>query len=547
MFIIVILEIIGSLGVFLFGMKIMSDGIQKAAGEGLQSVLNRITANRFVAVFTGFFITAIVQSSSATTVMVVGFVNAGLLTLTQSIGVIMGANIGTTVTGWIVSLLGFKLKISALALEIIAIGLPFYFSKKNNRKNWGEFLIGFGILFIGLDFLKKSVPSDSQALIDFISPYTNFGFGSVLLFVLFGAIITIIVHSSSASMTIVLTMAASGLIGLDVAASMIMGSNIGTTIDAYLASIGATTNAKRAARVHLLFNILGVLVILLFFRPFLRLIQMIVPGNEITMTLAMFHTIFNITNTLVFIGFVPQIARLIEWLVPEKESENDPKVYHLDYFSSTIQDTPELNLVQVQREVGAMTELVEDMFKTYLNVFSHPDKKMGMEVEKLRDQEDYSDQMQEKITAFILDCTKESLNEAGRQTASAMIRIVSELESIGDSCFSLIMLSQKRYKKKIPLHDNAIEEIMSYSKDVDEFLQFIKMRINKHLSKEEMEEANKLEERIDSHRNKLRKQARKQISQGADVKGEFLYIDIIRHMEHIGDYCLNIAQTLRKI
>ncbi|MBN2657949.1 MAG: Na/Pi cotransporter family protein [Spirochaetales bacterium] len=547
MFILIVLEIIGSLGVFLFGMKIMSDGIQKAAGEGLQNVLNRITANRFVAVFTGFFITAIVQSSSATTVMVVGFVNAGLLTLTQSIGVIMGANIGTTVTGWIVSLLGFKLKIAALALEIIAFGLPLYFSKKETRRYWGEFLIGFGILFIGLDFLKESVPSDNQALIDFISPYTNFGFGSIALFVIFGAIITIIVHSSSASMTIVLTMAASGLIGLDVAAAMIMGSNIGTTIDAYLASIGATTNAKRAARVHLLFNVFGVVVILIVFRPFLKMIQWIVPGDEITTTLAMFHTIFNITNTLVFIWFVPQIAQLIEKLVPEKETEEDANVYHLDYFSSIIQDTPELNLLQVQKEVVTMTELVEDMFKTYLNVFSNPDKKMGSEVEKLRDQEDYSDQMQEKITAYLLECSKENLNESGRDKATAMIRIVSELESIGDSCFSLIMLSQKKYKKKIPLHDNAIDEIISYSKYVDEFLQFIKLHVNKHLSSEDLEEANVLEDRIDSYRNKLRKQARKKIIEGADVKGELLYIDIIRHMEQIGDYCLNIAQTLRKI
>ncbi|MBB6482185.1 Na/Pi cotransporter family protein [Spirochaeta isovalerica] len=547
MFIVIILEIIGSLGVFLFGMKIMSDGIQKAAGEGLQNVLNRITANRFVAVFTGFFITAIVQSSSATTVMVVGFVNAGLLTLTQSIGVIMGANIGTTVTGWIVSLLGFKLKISALALEIIAFGLPLYFSKKETRRYWGEFLIGFGILFIGLDFLKKSVPSDNQALIDFITPYTNFGFGSIALFVIFGAIITIIVHSSSASMTIVLTMAASGLIGLDVAAAMIMGSNIGTTIDAYLASIGATTNAKRAARVHLLFNVFGVLVILVVFRPFLKMIQWIVPGDEITTTLAMFHTIFNITNTFVFIGFVPQIARLIEKMVPEKESDKDPQEYHLDYFSSIIQDTPELNLIQVQKEVGHMTELVEDMFKTYLNVFSNPDKKMGDEVEKLRNQEDFSDQMQEKITSFLLECSKENLNETGRNQVSSMIRIVSELESIGDSCFSLIMLSQKKYKKKIPLHDNAIDEVMSYSKLVDQFLQFIKEHINNHLSADELEEANNLEDKIDSYRNKLRKEARKQIKGGADVKGELLYIDIIRHMERIGDYCLNIAQTLRRM
>ena len=544
--IVTILEIVGSLGLFLYGMKVMSDGIQKAAGDGLQSILNHITSNRFVAVFTGFAITAIIQSSSATTVMVVSFVNAGLLTLTQSIGVIMGANIGTTITGWIVSILGFKFKIAALALPIIGIGLPMFYSKSRKSKNWGEFMIGFGLLFIGLGYLKKSVPSDNQALIDFIAPYTDLGFGSVALFVLFGAIITIIVHSSSASMAIVLTMAASGLVGLDVAAAMIMGSNIGTTIDAYLASIGATVNAKRAARVHLLFNILGVLVILLVFNPFMSFIKWIIPGNEITTTLAMFHTIFNITNTAIFIGFVPQIANLVKKMVPDKAIEIDPFTYKLEYITSTIQDTPELNLVKAQKEIVHMTQVVEDMFKTYLTVFQNPDKKMGDEVEKLRNMEDYSDQMQEQITSFLMECTKENLNESGRNNATHMIRIVSELESIGDSCFSLIMLSEKKYTKDIPLHENAIDEIMTYSKLVDEFIQFIKNHINEHLSQKNFDKAHELEDKIDNYRNKLRKEARNQIAEGADVKGELLYIDIVRHIERMGDYCLNIAQTLRK-
>lgn len=407
-------------------------------------------------------------------------------------------------------------------------------------------MIGFGLLFIGLGYLKTSVPSDNQVLIDFIAPYTDLGFASVALFVVFGAIITIIVHSSSASMAIVLTMAASGLVGLDVAAAMIMGSNIGTTIDAYLASIGATVNAKRASRVHLMFNILGVVVILFIFNPFMTLIQSIVPGDEITTTLAMFHTIFNITNTLLFIGFVPQIAKLVVKMVPDRASGIDPNIYNLEYIRSTIQDTPELNLIKAQKEIVYMTQLVEDMFKKYLNIFQNPDKDMGNEVKKLKDMEDYSDQMQEQITSFLMECAKENLNEDGRNNATNMIRIVSELESIGDSCFSLIMLSEKKYKKDIPLHENAIEEITSYTKLVDEFLLFIKNHINEPLSQKNFDKAYILEDRIDEYRNKLRKKARIQISEGADVKGELLYIDIVRHIERIGDYCLNIAQTLRK-
>ncbi len=543
----VLFNLIGSLGLFLYGMKVMSDGIQKAAGDKLQNILNHITSNRFVAVFTGFAITAIIQSSSATTVMVVSFVNAGLLSLSQSIGVIMGANIGTTLTGWIMSTFSFKFKIIILALPIIGIGLPMFFSKKKNLKNWGEFMIGFGLLFIGLDYLKDAIPSNDQSLIDAIAPFTSFGFLSILLFVLFGAIITIIVHSSSASMAIVLTMAFNNLISFELAAAMIMGSNIGTTIDAFLASIGATVNAKRAARVHLLFNVFGVVVILLIFKPFLAFIHYIVPGTDITITLAMFHTIFNIVNTGIFIGFVPQLAKLVEKMVPDKGTDEKGNIYKLEYITAVIQDTPELNVVKAQKEIIHMTEVIEDMYGTYLNVFQNPEKDMGSEVEKLRDLEDYTDQMQEQITSFLLECTKENLNEKSRNNVTAMIRIVSELESLGDSCFSLIMLSQKKYNKKIPLHDNAIEEILPYSDLVNKFLTFIKDHLNEHLSKINFAKAHELEDKIDNYRNQLRKEARNNISAGADVKGELLYIDIVRHIERMGDYCLNIAQSLRKI
>jgi phosphate:Na+ symporter len=542
-----ILEVLGSLGLFLYGMKVMSDGIQKAAGEGLQNILNRITANRFVAVFTGFAITAIIQSSSATTVMVVSFVNAGLLNLTQAIGVIMGANIGTTITGWIVSVIGFKIKIAALALPIIGIGLPLFFSKNRSRKNWGEFMIGFGILFIGLDFLKKSIPSDSQALIDFITPYTGMGFGTVVLFVIFGAMITVIVHSSSASMAMVLTMAFSKLIPLDVAAAMILGAEIGTTIDAFLASIGTNVNAKRAARAHLFFNVFGVIFILIIFRPFLSLVERIVPGNNITLTLAMFHTCFNLLNTAIMIGFVPQIARFIEFIVPEKKSDLEKKKYKLEYKSAIIQDTPELNILSAKNEIVHMTEVVEEMFNIFINVFKNPDKKMGDEVEKLREMEDFTDQMREQITSFIIECTKENLDFDSRNNTTAMIRIISELESLGDSCFSLIMLTEKKYKKNTPFHGEAIEEILPYAALVSEFLTFIKENLNHHLSQQNFEKANILEDKIDTNRDVLRKKARNHITEGSDVKGELLYIDIVRNIENMGDYCLNIAQTLRKI
>ncbi|QEN09913.1 Na/Pi cotransporter family protein [Oceanispirochaeta crateris] len=540
-----IMEIVGALGVFLFGMKIMSEGIQKAAGDGLQSVLNHITSNRFVAVLTGFMITAIVQSSSATTVMVVSFVNAGLLNLTQSIGIIMGANIGTTVTGWIVSILGFKFKISALALPIIGLGLPFYFSKSMKRKDWGEFMIGFGILFLGLSFLKETMPKLDAQMVSFLGPYTGRGTLSLVIFILAGALITIIVHSSSASMAITLTMAYNGLLPLDAAAAMVMGSNIGTTIDAMLASIGTNINAKRAARVHILFNCAGVFVIALFFNPFLALVRIIVPGDEITTNLAMFHTLFNILNTLIFIGFVPQIAKLVEALIPSETVETGIGKYKLNYIDSTIQNVPEINIIEAQKEVSHMTKVVEDMFIIYTEVLKHPKKKMGAQVKEIKALEDFSDQMQEEITKFLISCSGDSLNQNGRNNVSSMMRIVNELESIGDSCYNLILLSERRFKKDIPLHDKAVEELLPIITLVQKFLFFIKSRINEHMDKETLKEAYVMENKMESIQKNLKKEVRKNLKSGADIKGELLYLDIVRHLEQIGDYCLNIAQALR--
>ena len=300
-----ILEILGSLGVFLFGMKVMSEGIQKTAGEKLRRILETMTTNRFAGVFTGFIITCLVQSSSATTVMVVSFVNAGLLNLMQSIGVIMGANIGTTITGWMVSILGFKFKIASIALPAIGIGLPLYFSKKNKLRDYGEVLIGFGLLFLGLMFLKSSVPDikSNPEVLEFLAGWSGYGFPSRIIFVVVGILLTIIVQSSSAAMTITITMAAMGWIDFPTACAVVLGENIGTTITAYLASIPGNVSAKRAARAHMIFNFAGTLWMFILFVPFLQLVDYLAPGDptiaeDIPIHMALFHTIFNITNVV---------------------------------------------------------------------------------------------------------------------------------------------------------------------------------------------------------------------------------------------------------
>jgi len=548
-----IFEIIGSLGLFLYGMNVMSDGLQKAAGERLQSVLNFMTRNRVSAVITGFLITSIIQSSSATTVMVVSFVNAQLLNLIQAIGVIMGANIGTTITGWLVALLGFKFKISALAIPIIGIGMPLFFSKKSRHNDLGQVLIGFGLLFLGLDLLKGSVPDikSNPAFLEFLSNYSHLGFLSFLIFVLVGTLLTIVVQSSSAAMAITLTMAYAGWIDLYTAAAIVLGENIGTTITAFLASIGTSVNAKRASRAHLMFNVLGVVWMAILFRPFLAVVEMIVPGeltdpSGIPARLAMFHTLFNTVNTLLWIGFIGVLAKLVEKMVPD-HGDTLSDTYQLKYISGPMQDIPELNLLNAKVELAKMAAILETMYAKFLDVFRNPDAKRAEEVEAVKKMEDYTDQMQEKLSAYLAKCSKEELNEESAFHVVLMMRIVNELESIGDSIYNLILLSQRRHDKNIVLDAKAIEEILPYTEKVQTFISFIKQHLNEPLSEEELTEAKAIEDEIDRTRNTLNKSARARLRDAGNVKGELMIIDMVRHMEHIGDYSINVAEALRQM
>ena len=546
-----LLQIAGSLGLFLFGMKFMSDGIQKSAGERLRTIINYMTINRFAAVGTGFLVTSLVQSSSATTVMVVSFVSAGLLSLTQAIGVIMGANIGTTVTGWIVALIGFKVNVSAVALPAIGIGLPLFMARKLDRREWGETLIGFGLLFMGLKFLKESVPDirSSPEVLEFLTRFTGRGFLSFILFVVTGTVLTFIVQSSSAAMAITLTMAYSGWIDFPTAAAIVLGENIGTTITAYIASLGANVDARRAARFHLLFNCIGVIWMAAVFRPFLALVDYFIPGeivtaDGITSHLAMFHTLFNVTNTLLFLGFVRQMTWLVERLV-KKKAEEVENVYRLKYIATGIQDTPEINIMNAKKEICRMAEITEDMFSIFLNVFYHPNTKMRDEVEKLKQMEDFTDQMQEQISLYLIECLKENLNATSAANVNSMIRIVNELESIGDSCYNLILLSERRYRKKMSVSKRAMKEIEPFSQVVMEFLELSRSYLESHPGKIDLTTAYEMEDSINSYRNEMKKLAQKRLSKGADVRSELLFIDIVKHIEHIGDFSLNISRALR--
>ncbi|MBN1685462.1 MAG: Na/Pi cotransporter family protein [Spirochaetales bacterium] len=550
---ITIFNIMGSLGLFLFGMKIMSDGIQKAAGRRLQAILKFMTGNRFLAVLTGFLVTGLIQSSSATTVMVVGFVNAGLLTLKQAIGVIMGANIGTTVTGWIVAIVGFKVKIAVIALPALAIGLPLRLNTRLGKQDWGEACTGLGLLFLGLEFLKSSIPSiqDNPEILHFLANFTDLGAFSFLIFVAVGTIVTIIVQSSSAAMAITLTMAYSGWIDFPTAAAIVLGENIGTTATAFIASIGTNVSARRASRAHTLFNVFGVLWMAFLIKPFLALVDLIVPGSAgtgggITAHLAMFHTLFNLVNTSLCIGFVGRIEALVKKLVKVHKGEEE-LLYQLKYISAKGQDTAELNIANAKLELSRMAGLVGRMFDRFLLVFKNPDKKMGNEVESVKRMEDYTDRMQEDISAFLARCAQQSLNQASANNVNAMIRIAHELETIGDSCFNLMILAQRRYEGAIVLPETALIDLQPYTKVVSDFIDFITERLNRHLSQDDLEAAFRLERTVNDYRNRLKDEAQERLSKGSEVKSELLYIEIVRQIEQIGDQALNVAQALRQI
>ena len=550
-----LLQIIGSIGVFLFGMKIMSDGLQRCAGQKLQSVLNFMTQKRFMGVLTGIFITSIIQSSSATTVMIVSFVNAGLLSLTQAISTIMGANIGTTVTTWIVSYFGFKVQITALAVPIVGIGLPFMFAKQKKFRDIGDFIIGFGILFIGLGLLRNSVPDINQypTALQFVSTLSDKGIWSYFMFIAAGTVLTMIIQSSSAMMTLTVAMAYKGWIDFPSAAALCLGENIGTTITAYVASIGTNVNARRAARAHTLFNIIGVIWMSFVFFRFLGLVQLIAPWNSalrenFPLDLALFHTLFNLINTMLLIWLVPQFAYIVERLVKPTSRDKDTS-YKLQYISTPLQDTADMNIIEAKKEIEKMADIVVNMFDETIHVFTNPDKKLIDKVLKIKDAEELTDQMQVEITCYLQQCAQESLSEINYINMNFQIRIIHELENIADSIYNLSKAIQHKYDNKITINDAAMADVEKLTSLTRSFLTKISAKIGSYINTEELKASYELEADINEFRRSVNKAARLRMQKGEEVRGELLFLDLVKYMEHIGDSCLNImqAQNLLKV
>ena len=550
-----VLDLIGGLGIFLIGMRWMSDGIQRRAGSKFRRLLHSMTNNRFAGVVTGLGVTSLIQSSSATTVLLVSLVNAGLITLRQSIGVVMGANIGTTLTAWIVSIVGFQMKITDFALPAIAIALPLHFSKRPRLREFADILIGFGLLFLGLHLMKESVPDirNNPDVLAFLQGWSEMGYLSILLFILIGAVLTVIVQSSSAAMTITITMAFRGWISFPVAAAIVLGENIGTTVTAFLASLPMGSTAKRTARAHMIFNVVGVVWMLLVFYPFTRLIDLIIPGaatdpTAIPLHLSMFHTLFNVANTSLLIGLVGPLTRLVEWMVPERVVIARTGEYRLALVASNIPDALDSNLITLRHEVADMSARAAVMLKSVMDAAKDPNQMPEVRKE-LESAEQHLDDMQEAITAFLTGSMRETVSDDQARSIQSIQRIAHELESISDSCFSIGMLMERLQRKGWKLHEDADDELYTYTAQVLRFLDYNGDLLQGKDGQVDLDHAFELEKKIDKVRNKLKKRSRRVIERDEhpDVKGELAFIDIVRHLEHIGDYSLNVSEAVAEL
>ncbi len=564
------LTLVGGLALFMYGMERSSEGIQRAAGERLQSVLNMMTKNSIMGVLTGTLVTVAVQSSSATTVMLITFVNAGLLSLTQAIGVIMGANIGTTLTGWIIAAVGIaKFSITSLAVPLFGIGFLMSLSKRKSDefKSYGRAIMGLAFIFLGLDFIQSTIPTPSANALLFIHNFSSLGYVAILLAVLIGTAFTILVHASSATLAIVITMASQGIIDFNIAAALTLGANIGTTIDAFLASVsaGASTNAKRAAWAHILFNVLGTVWVVILFRPFLALVDWIVPGPiqpaSIGIHIAMLHTVFNTVNTILLLPFVRQYAAFLERIIKEKPGEAELRAL---YLPKTLMATPELSLIRARKEIADMANLARTMFDRCRSLFTGELAKnskagannsnsntanidLDAEIEWFIAKENYADSMHEGLTKYLLSITGMDLSERTRERVNIKLRIVSELENMTDECLSIAFMIKKKHDKKLEFDPESVKALDPFGELVDEFLDFVAERLNVGITQEELKIASEMEDRIDDYKRRLKKLARQRLDRGANVRAELLYIDLIRHVEKIGDCAYAIAEELRNL
>lgn len=552
------LKLIGSLGVFLFGMKLMSEALQKVAGARMRHILSAMTSNRVKGVITGLLITTIIQSSSATTVMVVSFVNAGLLNLVESIGVIMGANVGTTVTAWMISILGFKISMAEISLPMIGLCLPLLFSNKRSRKSWGELIIGFGLLFIGLEFLKNSMPNlnENPEIFTFLQEYADMGYASYFLFMLIGTVLTILIQSSSATMALTLVMCANGWISYEIAASMVLGENIGTTVTANLAAMVANTTAKRAALAHLVFNVFGVVWVLSIFPLFLgwveKLSEILGIGdpatdiNAVPMALSLFHTLFNVANVLILIWFTKLIARLVTKLIPMKETGED--AFTLKHIKIGLLSTPDASLFQAKQEITLYGKNTRDMFHKVTECLELSSKDFEKPFNNLVKMEDESDNVEVEIANYLTKVSESKLSTENSQRIRAMFKIVSEIESIADSSLNVAKAINRRNDQNVIFSEELINKLKHMFALIEDTLNVMCINLNMEYMEVNAKKAYELEQAVNDYRTILKQEHLLAIEEKRyDYSTGILYNDMFSECEKIGDYAINVTQAIKEI
>lgn len=555
-----LLQLIGALGIFIYGMKVFSDGLQKVAGNKLRSILKGMTKTRFRGILTGFTSTTITQSSSTTTVMIVSFVNAGLITFLESTGVVMGANIGTTVTAWMISIFGFKMQITPIAMMLIGVFFPFIFFGKEKLRNLAEAMIGFGILFIGLDFIKNGVPNIQQnpEMFMFLDQFTEFGFASIIIFVIAGTLLTLLTQSSSAASAITLVMLFEGWIDFPIAAAMVLGENIGTTVTANIAAVVGNVYAKRAARFHFVFNVFGVIWMLLLLQPFLTGIDMLmgyfIPGSEsilqstnevgranATLALSLFHSTFNVINVLLMVGFVPYIVRLIEKYQIEKE---DTK-YRLQYISSGMMSSPELSMSQAHKEIELFARLIDKMHFSLQGLLYNKQNRQEKFLKKIEKREGITDNIELEIAEYLTKISSYNLTEAASRRIRGMHSIINDLERVGDIYYQMSKTFEHMQKEEEQLPEKTMGELRRLMDLVHDAIRNVRENLDRDVENIKLDESIRIEDAINDCRDDLLEFHYAQLEENVySTKVGFAFLDYVNRLEKIGDHLFNVNEAI---
>jgi phosphate:Na+ symporter len=556
-----LLQLIGALGIFIFGMKIFSEGLQNIAGSRLKGILSGMTRNRVTGVLTGFATTAITQSSTTTTVMAVSFVNAGLLTFIESTGVIMGANIGTTITAWIVALFGFKMKITPIAIAMIGIFFVFLFSKNSRWRNIAETMVGFGILFIGLEFIKTGVPDirSNPEILSFLDMFTGYGYLSLILFVVIGTVLTLVMQSSSAATAVTLVMLFEGWISFPIAAAMVLGENIGTTVTANLAAMVGNVHAKRAARFHFLFNIIGVIWMMLSIYFVLDAIDWVVQTftnstlsvmsddpaarPNATLALSLFHTAFNVMNVIILFAFVPKLVRLVEYLQPDNDQNDDN--FHLRYISAGVMTSPNLSIAQAQKEIQHFADVIEKMHSAVSELLFDAKAPREKLMERIQKYEQVTDQLEIEISDYLVSISERThLEHELTERMRFMQTMINDMERIADIYFQISKLLERMKEAKSAWPEAATSEVERMMMAVQVAINNMLLNISMEPEDVDLDHAITLEDEIDRLREEYRNNHYTRLESGDySPRAGVNYIDVLNRLERIGDHILNVNES----